>query len=359
LAQRIPDLVVLEIAEDESVYPWWKGKHELLGVRRELLFHDRLENVSQAQIIQAASVFLEREKPDVLIGAGYADPAARFVARWVKRHGGKTILPAVGWAGDRRRWAIKEWAKGWIARRLYDAVCASGERGQAYFFSLGFSRQQVWKMFNAIDNEHFAGGAERARQNAAALRRELGLPENYFLFLGGLYPWKNVSFLLDCYARYRQSGGRWGLVAVGTGPESKSLEAKAEQEQIPDVVFAGMKGHLETPAYYGLAACLVLPSLSETWGLVINEAEAAGLPILASDKCGCVPELVHRGINGYVFDPHDHDELVRLMHRMSDGSLDLDAMRQSSRQIIAYYTPERWADALADCIRYLERDHNR
>jgi glycosyltransferase involved in cell wall biosynthesis len=133
------------------------------------------------------------------------------------------------------------------------------------------------------------------------------------------------------------------------------LKIKAQQEKIPDLIFAGMKKHDETPAYYGLASCLVIPSLSEAWGLVVNEAEAAGLPILASNKCGCVPELVHRGINGYSFDPKDQQELIRLMHLMSGGSLDLAAMSQSSRQIIQYYTPERWADALTDCVQQLKR----
>ena len=354
LAERVPNLVALEIAGSESVYPWWQGHYEVGSVRQMQLFQKPLEELSQSQIVEAAKTFLEREKPDVAIVTDYSCSSMRFIARWVKQHGGKTILPGLSWAGDHYRWAIKEWVKGCIVRRLFDAVCVGGERAQAYFMGLGFSRQQIWKQFNVVDNDHFSTGAEHARKNALALRKELGLPDQYFLFVGALEPWKNVPFLMDSYSHYRRSGGNWGLVVVGIGSQLVGLQAKAKQKQIPGLVFAGMKQHNEIPLYYGLAACLVIPSLSETWGLVINEGEAAGLPILASNKCGCVPELVHRGINGYIFEPTDPQELVQLMHRMSGKALDLSAMGQSSRQIIQYYTPERWADALADCIRYVQ-----
>ena len=336
LAARVTGLIAVSVAGDEEVYPWWQGTCDLGAVRQVQLFQQSLEDLSQSQIIQAARTFLEQEQPKMAIISDYSSSWSRFIARWIKQHGGRAILPMVTWAEDRRRWALKEWAKGWVVRRLFDAVCVGGERTQAYCLGLGFSQQQIWKQFNVVDNEHFASGAERARANAPTLREQLGLPDHYFMFIGALEPWKNVFFLLDCYARYRRSGGRWGLVVVGVGSRLESLRIRANREQIPDVVFAGMKKHVETPAYYGLASCLVLPSLSEPWGLVVNEAEAAGLPVLASNRCGCVPELVHRGINGYVFEPTDGEELVRLLHLISDGRLDLERMGQSSRQLIQY-----------------------
>ena len=354
LAEDISDLVVLEIAGRESAYPWWQGQYVVGTVRQEQLFQQPYEELSQRQIIQAAKAFLEREKPDVAIVADYSRPSMRFIARWVKKHGGKTILPAVSWGGDHRRWVLKELAKGWMVRHLFDAVCASGERAQAYFRGLGFSQQQMWKQFNVVDNEHFSEGAEQVRKNGPAIRKEFGLPDHYFLFVGALEPWKNVSVLLDSYADYRRNGGLWDLVVVGDGSQLKTLQVKAKQELIPGLVFTGMKKHKETPTYYGLASCLVVPSISEPWGLVINEAEAAGLPILASNKCGCVPELVHRGINGYIFEPTDRRELTRLMLLMSGGALDLEAMGQASRQIVSNYTPDHWADALADCVRHVQ-----
>ena len=353
LAERVPGLVALEVAGSDAVYPWWQGRYEVGEIRQVQLFSNRMEDLSQSEIVRAGISFLDQQRPQVAIMHGYDSSSARLMARRVRRNGGRTILPTVTWAGDRRRWLLKECIKGFVARRLFDAVAAAGERAKAYFMGLGFTEDTIWKVANVVDNDHFARGAARARANAPGLRNQLGLPLKYFLFVGALEPWKNVTFLLDCYADYRRAAGQWSLVLVGVGSVEESLRAKVQSEQIPDVVFAGMKSHEETPAYYALASCLVLPSLSEPWGLVINEAEAAGLPVLASNRCGSVPELVHRGINGYIFEPTDREELVRLLRLMSDGSVDLERMGHSSRQLIQYFTPEHWADALADCVHHL------
>jgi glycosyltransferase involved in cell wall biosynthesis len=125
---------------------------------------------------------------------------------------------------------------------------------------------------------------------------------------------------------------------------------RARAQELRDVVFAGFQQGDAVPAYYGLASCLVLPSISETWGLVVNEAMAAGLPVLVSQRCGCVPELVQPGVNGYVFDPLDTEGLARLLGVMSSETADAGRMSEASRQIVALYTPETWAQTLADCI---------
>jgi 1,2-diacylglycerol 3-alpha-glucosyltransferase len=352
LAERVPELIALEIADSENVYPWWQGKYEIGFVRQERLCQGCLEDIPQAVIIKAAKQFLEREKPDIAVVADYSRPSMRFIARWVKRNGGKTILPAVSCAEDTRRFFLREMVKGFILRQLFDAVCAAGERTQRYFKSLGFSQERIWKQFNVIENDHFLLGSKQAKDAQYLIREKLHLPQKYFLFVGALEPWKNSFYLLDSYINYRRSGGQWGLVFVGTGSQLIALQQKVKSEQILDVIFAGMQNYKVLPSFYGLASCFIIPSLSEPWGLVVNEAEAAGLPILASNKCGCIPELVHRGINGYIFNPTDKHELTRLMCLMSGGSLNLEVMGQSSRQIIQYYTPERWADALVDSINY-------
>jgi glycosyltransferase involved in cell wall biosynthesis len=120
--------------------------------------------------------------------------------------------------------------------------------------------------------------------------------------------------------------------------------------QLQDVVFAGFHQMDTLSAYYGLASAFILPSLSEPWGLVVNEAMAAGLPVLVSHRCGCVPELVRSGLNGYVFDPYDIDGLARLMGVMSSETAMANKMGEASRRIVGSYTPETWAETLVDCI---------
>jgi glycosyltransferase involved in cell wall biosynthesis len=83
---------------------------------------------------------------------------------------------------------------------------------------------------------------------------------------------------------------------------------------------------------------------------VVNEAMAAGLPVIVSHRCGCVPELVRAGVNGYVCDPFDIAGMARLLGVVSSDTVDADKMGEISRQIVALYTPETWAQSLADCI---------
>ena len=193
-------------------------------------------------------------------------------------------------------------------------------------------------------------GAATARSQADSLRNSLGLPERYFLFVGRFAPEKNLVRLLEAYAGYRQTAGQsaWGLVLVGSGPLEKEL--RAQVEKLRDVVFAGFQQKDTLPAYFGLASCLVLPSISEPWGLVVNEAMAAGLPVLVSNRCGCVPELVQPGVNGYVCDPLDTEEMARLLGVVSSDTAEAGRMGEASRHIVALYTPETWAQTLADCI---------
>lgn len=80
----------------------------------------------------------------------------------------------------------------------------------------------------------------------------------------------------------------------------EELEALAISEKLP-VSFLGFVNQAEMPSVYAAANCLVLPSNGEeTWGLVINEAFACGLPAIVSNEAGCVPELIKEGSSGWV-----------------------------------------------------------
>jgi glycosyltransferase involved in cell wall biosynthesis len=215
---------------------------------------------------------------------------------------------------------------------------------------MDFPRDRIWTGYYVVDNQTFATGAASARRNPEGIRRRLGLPERYFLFVGRFAPVKNLPRLLEAYARYRASAGyhAWGMVLVGSGPQESMLRELAQN--LPEVVFAGFQQLDTLPTYFGLASSVVLPSISEPWGLVVNEAMAAGLPVLVSHRCGSVSELVRSGLNGYVCDPLNIDGMARLMSVLSSRAVDLDKMGDESRRIVALYTPETWAQTLADCI---------
>ena len=140
------------------------------------------------------------------------------------------------------------------------------------------------------------------------------------------------------------------MVLVGSGPQERQLQEMVRADEIPGVHFAGWKQYDAVPPYYALASCLVLASVSETWGLVVNEAMACGLPVLVSERCGWVPELCREGETGYRFAPDSVDELAGLMVRVSSDSAQLSAFGEASRRIISSFTPQIWAKKFKTCI---------
>lgn len=341
---------VMALGTTEAMREWHVRKYELGFGYEEAVPGKPVESIDPQLSVARVTRWLDNVDPAAVVITGYYYPAMRAAARWARQHGRLSIFMGDSQWGDRRRSVIREWAKGWWVRRHFDAAFAAGERTAAYLQRMGFTRERIWTGYDVVDNETFAAGANGARADGAALRKQLGLPNQFFLFVGRFAPEKNLLRLLDAYARYRQAAGRhaWGLVMVGRGPLEGLLRRRAQD--IHGVVFAGFQRSEQLAAYYGLASCLVLPSVSETWGLVVNEAMAAGLPVLVSHQCGCLPELVRTGLNGYVCDPLDIGGMAQSLKVLSSPAVDLDAMGAASRQLVASYTPETWAQGLADCI---------
>jgi glycosyltransferase involved in cell wall biosynthesis len=245
----------------------------------------------------------------------------------------------------------RSWWKEAIKRRvvqMHQAGLAGGQLHAAYLAQLGMAEEQISQGYDVVDNQHFADGAEDARRRADATRQALDLPEDYFLTSCRFVEKKNLQRLLRAYALYRgHTEVPWDLVLLGDGPLRGNLSEQAEAHGISNHVhFPGFKQYDELPPYYGLANGFVLASTTEQWGLVVNEAMAAGLPVLVSERCGCASDLVREGKNGFTFDPYDPVEIARLMGRMAGKRCDRSAMGARSQAIISQWTPERFADGL-------------
>lgn len=341
---------VMALGATERMREWKVQKQDLGFEYLEAVPGETVENIEPRLLAARVRQWLYDCDPQAVVITGYYYPAMRAAAQWARRHGRASVYMGDSQRVDRPRIALREWLKGWWVRRHYDSAFVAGERAADYLTGMGFPRERIWTGYDVVDNDTIASGAADARAAASELRTRLGLPDRFFLFVGRFSGEKNLPRLLEAYAGYRQAAGRqaWGLVMVGRGPQDGLLQRRAQE--IDGVVFAGFQQADQLPAYYGLASCLVLPSLSETWGLVVNEAMAAGLPVLVSPRCGCVPELVRSGWNGYLCDPLDIAGMTRSMAVLSSPETDIDAMGAASRRIVDLYTPETWAQGLDDCI---------
>jgi len=343
-------LRILEIADSERLYPWTS---ETEGLPMRTLFAQPYEDLKPGNVARKAIAEVSDCGAEVVFVHGYATPDMRSLARWARRAGLTVLTCFDSCVGDRRRHWLKERLKRWFVERTFDGAFASGSRSVEYAQSLGIPANRIVTGYDVVDNEFFAAGAEEVRRAGVRRHGDTALPERFFLYVGRFSAEKNLQELIRAYAAYRGCAAEpWGLALVGSGPGEAGLRAEAEAVGPEGIIWIPFQPPEGLVRLYGLASCFVLPSRSEPWGLVVNEAMAAGLPVLVSEMCGCAPELVREGGNGYTFPPGDGEALASLMARVADGGVEARAaMGETSRRLVSAYTPETWAARAVDLIR--------
>jgi len=198
------------------------------------------------------------------------------------------------------------------------------------------------------------------RADAPARRQACGLSRPCFLVPARFIWQKNLPRLVEAYARYHTLCKRyenpsaiWDLALMGDGPLGPEIDGLIERYHLQEHIHRlGFAKYDELPLYYGISSALILPSISETWGLVVNEAMACGLPVLVSNRCGCAADLVKDGVNGFTFDPFNVEEMAKCMAKLSSLDADgLSSMASASRKTINQWGPERFTDGLLSATR--------
>ncbi len=336
----------VETARNSDTYSWIAEAGEMRNHIYTLATVRGQKYKHNGSIISQTWLAFNRLCPDALAICGYDRWEMLTGMAWAKRFGRITVFMSESKVDDLPRNLLKEAMKACLVRR-FDAALVGGTPHKDYVVSLGIQPNRVFTGYDVVDNNHYAQGAAKARAHAASLKSKLGLPRPYFLNVGRFIEKKNLFRLLEAYRIYRQDthGVPWDLVLCGSGPLENSLRAAAAE--LPGVHFPGFKQVDELTIYYGLASVFIMPSSHfEQWGLVVNEAMASGLPVLVSKACGCATDLVQAGLNGFTFDPYNVKRLARLMVKMSSSEVELDAMGNASRRIIADWTPEKFAENL-------------
>ena len=342
-------LVAIEVFAKDRTYAWdvVRGAEEF---RRVTLFEAEDENTGGAAVAFALHAALERERPGAVALPGWSVPEAVASLAWAQGNSVPAILMADSQPQDRRIPFVEG-----VRRRVVSmcsAALVAGSTHVEYTAGLGAARERIFTGYDVVDNEYFQAGAERARQDTT-WRARLGLPARFFLASCRFIWEKNLLRLLQAYARYRASSGDpWGLVLLGDGPLRAEVEGAIRRLGLEKSVLApGFMQYGVLPAYYGLAGAVIQASVNDTWGLTVNEAMAAGLPVLVSKRCGCVRDLVEEGRNGFTFDPYKVEELSGLMLRLASlPETERGAMGGAGQEIISRWTPERFAENLEKAV---------
>jgi 1,2-diacylglycerol 3-alpha-glucosyltransferase len=363
LGERGDRLIAYEVSSSERTYPWARSPQDEPFAWKTLFPDQPLETIEPAACRQAMTAALDSDRPDALGIVGYARPESMAAAHWAKRHKRPSILMSESGALDRPR----NWWKEMIKRRrvaCFDAALVGGPRHRQYLARLGMPADRVALGYNAVDNDYFATQARRALESPAG---RTGLPRApYFVTVCRFVPEKNLLRLVRAFARYRdQSDLRtaWDLVICGDG-----LGVAELNDTISGLGCAGavhLPGFLqvhELPRYYAHAGAFVLPSLSEPWGLVANEAAACALPLLISDRAGCVDTLVPdpEGTTGGRFDPHDIEEMAtKLSWMASCPDQARNAMGRRAAETVANWGPGRFARGALEALELARRPRRR
>jgi 1,2-diacylglycerol 3-alpha-glucosyltransferase len=351
---QVPGLqpCVIEITSQLGSHPWITNR-ENIGFVLRTLSHRPFESCSYRELTGPLVEALETIEPDVVITTSFRPFIMLRAARWARRRGKPAAFFYETTPWDRPRYRLGEHLKRWLIKRYYTGSFVGGTVHRNYLMQLGMPKHRIWMPYDVVDNAHFSACASQVRPNAESWRAQLQLPARYFLYVGRLAPEKNLLRLLEAFKRYRsRQTNTWSLVIVGDGPQRSELVNAARTELDGAIVFRAFQQADIIPAYYALAQCLILPSIVDPWGLVVNEALACGLPVLVSNRCGSGFDLVDEGHNGFRFDPYDISELANLLNDFSTQPREcLQSMSTHAKRIVSDYCPEAWADGLASCIK--------
>jgi glycosyltransferase involved in cell wall biosynthesis len=332
-------VTAIQFASGQRLYGWHSASNSGIVTLRDEV-HERAGSYRAARKLWRV---LQRTRPDVLLIPGYRETLAIVAALWGKMHGRTNVLMSDSTACDRPRSSWKERAKGLLTAVLFHNGFVSGRRAAEYLRSIARPSFVRETGYDVVDNAFFQTRVAEIRATMAT-----GGGRRPFLFVGRLHPDKNLRVLLEAFGEYRRQGGASDLEIAGAGPQSPELQEIHGRIGLGDSIrFLGYREYGDLPECYARARCLILPSVSEPWGLVVNEAMAAGLPVIVSDRCGCVDDLVEDGSNGFVFPANDAHELAGRMRRIDALSAAAwDAMARRSQEIVARFSPETWADAV-------------
>jgi glycosyltransferase involved in cell wall biosynthesis len=339
------DVLALEFFDVDPDYDWNVGAEKRrLGVQSLMKFRPST-GLGLATARRRLSEELDRYDPSAIAIPGWSEPLALEAVDAADDREIPAILMSDSRAEDAKRNALGEMAKAQITQ-LFAAALVAGQPHLEYLKKLGFPENRIVKGYDVVDNQYFRNGADAARQSS---RSQIdNLPARYFFCCARLIPKKNVLMLIDAFAQYRRQcpPPPWKLVIAGDGPERRAIDERIAALGLTQAVrLLGRLAYDQLPVAYGLAGAFVMPSKTDQWGLVVNEAMAAGLPVLVSNSAGCSQELVEQGVNGYTFDPWDPNDLAQLLVRMST-SADLASMGRESQRIISLWGPSRFADGL-------------
>jgi len=295
---------------------------------------------------------LSRENPDVIVALGYDYPAVITALIWAKIKKRKFVL----WSGSildssgSKNFLVKLIKKKFISK--CDAYVTYGTRATEYLLHYGADEKKITTASNTVDVNYWMKKCDELRSHERVLKLRKTFPSTNILFVGQLIQRKGIDTLLDAFKKVQDIHGMQevGLIIAGDGMKKEQYQRYCSTCNIKNVFFVGYKQQEEIINYFLISNIFVLPSSTEVWGLVVNEAMACGLPVVCSQKAGVASNLMIDGYNGYIYDPSDVDGLANNLARLILDQNLQKTMAKGSMEIIKKFTVEKYGDDILSAI---------
>lgn len=255
--------------------------------------------------------------------------------------------------GIHRGW-LKTWIRTKILRWYFSKVSAFlfiGQKAREGFLGFGGNPSKAFFSPYSVKNESFSI-PDFKNENKEALKRELGFQkcDLVLLYVGKLIPHKGVELLVQAIEKL-ECEIKIGLLLVGDGPEKENLLLKIKNLKLEHFYCAGFQNQTQLPKYYHTGDVLIVPSLLEPWGLVVNEAMASGTPVIASDMVGSAYDLVEEGKTGYMFESSDPISLAQAIQTFYKKSIESGFSSDYIRRKVAKYSIEEAVNGFMSALK--------
>ncbi|MCG8403895.1 MAG: glycosyltransferase family 4 protein [Phycisphaerales bacterium] len=297
-----------------------------------------------------------RERFDAVLIHGYE----RYLSWQVIRSAGRTATPILIRGDNRegtgvRRSAAFEFCRSFVLERLYKRIAIGlsiGSYMRRHYINHGMEESRIVDCLHCVEDERFEAESQALLPSRSKRRSEMGIREDdlVLIFSGKLIPRKN-PMLLARALKHVQARERVWIFIAGDGPLYEELERALRDVIGERAVMLGFLNQSQLGNYYSLADLHVLPSVYESWGLVVNEAMYFGLPAVVTDRVGCGEDLAIPYQTGFIIPNNDAEALGRHIQELVGNPALLKKMKEQAAHHIRQYSMDGAVEGIVEGCR--------
>ncbi len=300
---------------------------------------------------------IKKNRFDVVWIHGQQFAAYVFAFALAKLRGIPVMTRADSHMGLVRPWLRREVRNSVLALqyRFIERFLAVGRANHDYYRALGVPEQRIFHVPFSVDNERFMRASALTEAERAEVRAGMGVFDErpILLFASKLLPRKHPDDLLHAAAMLKAQGHTFHVAIAGSGVLSAELQRLAAELQLGNVSFVGFMNQSQLPRLYAASDVFVLSAENEPWGLIVNEAMCAGLPVVVGAGMGCVPDLVREGVNGFTCVAGNPKSLAMALGALVGDAALRRRMGNESRRLISEWSYEEGLQGILAAVRGL------